>query len=38
VALSKLFRRFPAIQQAGEVARNGRINLRGVTCLPVSVR
>jgi cytochrome P450 len=38
VALAKLFRRFPAISQAGEVTHNGRINLRGVTELPVSVR
>jgi cytochrome P450 len=38
VALARLFRRFPSIDQAGEVSHNGRINLRGVTSLPISVR
>jgi cytochrome P450 len=38
VALAKLFRRFPRIELAGDVAHNGRINLRGVTALPVTVR
>jgi cytochrome P450 len=37
IALSSLFRRFPTLELAGEPARNGRINLRGVTDLPVSV-
>jgi cytochrome P450 len=36
-ALSSLFRRFPDIALAGEPDRNGRINLRGVTTLPVTV-
>jgi cytochrome P450 len=42
VAMAKLFRRFPKIELAGgasnEVAHNGRINLRGLTALPVTVR
>jgi cytochrome P450 len=37
-ALAGLVRRFPKLALAGEPARNGRINLRGVTELPVSVR
>jgi cytochrome P450 len=36
-ALSSLVRRFPNLALAGEPARNDRINLRGVTKLPVSV-
>jgi cytochrome P450 len=38
VALSSLIRRFPRLSLAGEPTRNDRINLRGVTTLPVSVR
>jgi cytochrome P450 len=38
IALSSLVRRFPALSLAGEPTRNGRINLRGLTSLPVSVR
>jgi len=38
VALAKLFRRFPKIDLAGGVAHNGRINLRGLSALPVTVR
>ncbi len=37
IALSSLVRRFPSLTLAGEPTRNGRINLRGVTSLPVSV-
>lgn len=37
IALSSLVRRFPSLMLAGEPARNGRINLRGLTTLPVSV-
>ncbi len=37
IALSSLVRRFPSLALAGEPARNGRINLRGLTALPVSV-
>jgi cytochrome P450 len=37
-ALASLVRRFPKLELAGEPARNGRINLRGLTELPVSVR
>jgi cytochrome P450 len=37
-ALAGLVRRFPRLELAGDPARNGRINLRGVTSLPVSVR
>jgi cytochrome P450 len=38
VALSSLVRRFPDLALAGEPEWNGRINLRGMTSLPVSVR
>jgi cytochrome P450 len=37
VALSSLVRRFPNLSLAGEPTRNDRINLRGLTELPVSV-
>ncbi|HWC34853.1 MAG TPA: cytochrome P450 [Mycobacteriales bacterium] len=37
-ALAGLFRRFPTISLDGAVTRNGRINLRGLTDLPVAVR
>jgi cytochrome P450 len=37
VALSSLFRRFPTLALAGDPTRNERINLRGVTQLPVAV-
>jgi cytochrome P450 len=37
IALSSLVRRFPSLTLTGEPVRNGRINLRGVTELPVSV-
>jgi cytochrome P450 len=36
-ALSSLFRRFPQLALAGDPVRNERINLRGVTALPVTV-
>jgi cytochrome P450 len=36
-AMSSLIRRFPKLQLAGEPSRNNRINLRGLTELPVSV-
>jgi hypothetical protein len=35
--VSSLVRRFPKLELAGEPGRNGRINLRGLTSLPVSV-
>jgi len=35
--LSSLFRRFPNLVLAGTPTRNERINLRGVTDLPVTV-
>ena len=38
VAMSRLIRRFPDIELAGEPEWNGRINLRGCVNLPVSVR
>ncbi|HEX3900017.1 MAG TPA: cytochrome P450 [Mycobacteriales bacterium] len=38
VAIGGLFRRFPRLTLAGEPAHNGRINLRGLTQLPVSIR
>jgi cytochrome P450 len=38
LALSSLVRRFPALALVGEPTRNERINLRGVSSLPVSVR
>jgi cytochrome P450 len=38
VAMSRLIRRFPALDLAGEPEWNGRINLRGCLRLPVSVR
>ena len=37
-AIGGVFRRFPNLALAGEPERNGRINLRGLTRLPVSVR
>jgi cytochrome P450 len=37
-AIAGLFRRFPNIALEGEVTHNGRINLRGLTALPVAVR
>jgi cytochrome P450 len=37
-AIGGLFRRFPQLSLAGEPEHNGRINLRGLTRLPVSVR
>jgi cytochrome P450 len=37
-AIGGLFRRFPRLSLAGEPEHNGRINLRGLTRLPVSVR
>lgn len=37
VALSSLVRRFPTLALAGAPSRNERINLRGLTQLPVSV-
>ncbi|HET7312176.1 MAG TPA: cytochrome P450 [Mycobacteriales bacterium] len=37
VAMSRLIRRFPALELAGEPEWNGRINLRGCVTLPVSV-
>lgn len=38
VAMSSLVRRFPQLSLAGEPVRNDRLNLRGVTELPVSIR
>jgi cytochrome P450 len=38
VGLSSLVRRFPDLSLAGEPTWNGRINLRGLTSLPVTVR
>jgi cytochrome P450 len=38
VALSRLIRRFPALDLADDPVWNGRINLRGLAKLPVSVR
>lgn len=37
-AIAGLFRRFPQLSLAGEPEHNGRINLRGLTNLPVSIR
>jgi cytochrome P450 len=37
-ALSSLVRRFPCLALAGDPTRNSRINLRGVTALPVNGR
>jgi cytochrome P450 len=37
VVLERLAARFPGLELAGEVVWNGRINLRGLTSLPVSV-
>jgi cytochrome P450 len=37
-AIGGLFRRFPKLALAGEPVHNGRINLRGLARLPVSVR
>lgn len=37
VAISRLVQRFPGLKLAGEVKWNGRINLRGLTELPVAV-
>jgi len=36
VAISRLVQRFPGLKLAGEVKWNGRINLRGLTELPVA--
>ncbi|MBV9315681.1 MAG: cytochrome P450 [Pseudonocardia sp.] len=38
VAISRLIRRFPTLTLDGEVAWNGRLNLRGPSALPVTVR
>jgi cytochrome P450 len=38
IAISSLIRRFPNLSLAGEPSRNERINLRGLTTLPVAVR
>jgi len=38
IALARLTARFPGLALDGEVAWNGRINLRGPACLPVSRR
>jgi cytochrome P450 len=38
VALGKMVRRYPEIELAGEPLWNGRINLRGMTHLPVRTR
>ena len=38
VALSALIRRFPRLDVDGEIEWNGRINLRGLSRLPVAVR
>ncbi len=38
VAIGRLFRRFPSLALAGEPEWNGRINLRGLERLPLSVR
>jgi cytochrome P450 len=35
VAISRMVRRFPALELGGEVRWNGRINLRGLSALPV---
>jgi cytochrome P450 len=37
VAITRLIRRFPHIHLAGDPEWNGRINLRGMTCLPVRI-
>ena len=37
VAVGRLVRRFPDLELAGEPVWNGRINLRGMTSLPVSI-
>ncbi|HJQ06276.1 MAG TPA: cytochrome P450 [Nocardioides sp.] len=37
VVLERVAARFPAMERAGEVAWNGRINLRGLTTLPVAL-
>jgi cytochrome P450 len=37
VALARLVERFPGIEQAGEPVWNGRINLRGLDTLPVTL-
>jgi cytochrome P450 len=37
LALGSLIRRFPALDSAGDITWNGRINLRGLSELPVSV-
>ena len=36
-AIGTLIRRFPGLELAGETERNGRINLRGLASLPVSL-
>lgn len=37
IAIGSLIRRFPDIEQSGEVAYNGRFNLRGLDDLPVAL-
>jgi cytochrome P450 len=37
IAVGGLVRRFPTLAPAGEPAWNGRINLRGLDSLPLSV-
>lgn len=37
VALGRLVRRFTRIEQCGELSYNGRLNLRGLSTLPLSV-
>lgn len=37
VAIGTLIRRFPALEQAGEIVYNGRFNLRGLDHLPVTL-
>lgn len=37
VAIGRLIRRFPRLEQAGDIAYNGRINLRGLSTLPLAV-
>jgi cytochrome P450 len=38
VAMSRLIRRFPELDLEGQPEWNGRINLRGLARLPVTVR
>lgn len=37
ISIGRLVRRFPALRLTGEPTWNGRINLRGMTRLPVAV-